>query len=93
MHSSMHSSGGNSRKRKNDSSKRGEYRSFDEVSSGMRETLVKSCAVKVIAHAAKNGGRCRHGFVKEMVDKLFQRAPFLEITRDDINNKVRSIQG
>ena len=89
----MHSSGGNSRKRKNDSSKREEYRSFDEVSSGMREALVKSCAVKVIAHAAENGGRCRHGFVKEMVDKIFQRAPFLEITRDDINNKVRSIQG
>ena len=89
----MHSSGGNSRKRKNDSNKRGEYRSFDEVSSNMRESLIKSCAEKVIAHAAENGGRCRHGFVKEMVNNLFQRAPLLEITRDDINNKVRSIQG
>jgi hypothetical protein len=89
----MHSSGGNSRKRKNDSNKRGEYRSFDEVSSDMRESLIKSCAEKVIAHAAENGGRCRHGFVKEMVNNLFQRAPLLEITRDDINNKVWSIQG
>ena len=48
----MHSSGENSRKRKNDSVKRGEYPNFDQMSSQMRETLIESCAEKVIAHAA-----------------------------------------
>ena len=89
----MHSSGENSRKRKNDSVKRGEYRNFDQMSSQMRETLIESCAEKVIAHAAENGGRCRLGFVKELVGKVSQRAPLLEITRDDINNRVRIIKG
>jgi hypothetical protein len=48
---------------------------------------------RVIDHAASNGGRCRLGFVKELVDELNQRAPLLDITRDDINNKVRIIKG
>jgi hypothetical protein len=47
----------------------------------------------VIVHAAENGGRCRLGFVKELVGKVSQRAPLLEITRDDINNRVRIIKG
>jgi hypothetical protein len=89
----MHSSGENSRKRKNDSIKRGEYRNFDQMSSQMRETLIESCAERVIAHAVENGGRCRLGFVKELVGKVSQRAPLLEITRDDINNRVRIIKG
>ena len=89
----MHSSRENSRKRKNDSDKRGEYRKFDEASSRMRDTLIQSCAERVIAHAASNGGSCRQGFVKELVDELNQRAPLLKITRDDINNKVRIIKG
>ena len=89
----MHSSGENSRKRKNDSDKRGGYRKFDEASSRMRESLIKSWVERVIDHAASNGGRCRLGFVKELVDELNQRAPLLEITRDNINNKVRIIKG
>ena len=89
----MHSSGENSRKRKNDSAKRGEYRNFDQMSSQMRDTLIESYAEKVIAHAAENGGRCRLGFVKELVGMVSQRAPLLEITRDDINNRVRIIKG
>ncbi len=89
----MHSSGENSRKRKNDSDKRGEYRKLDKASSRMRDTLIQSCAERVIAHAAGNGGSCHQGFVKELVDELNQRAPLLEITRDNINNKVRIIKG
>ena len=70
----MHSSGENSRKRKNDSVKRGD-RNFDQMSSQMRDTLIESYAEKVIAHAAENGGRCRLGFVKELVGMVSQRAP------------------
>ncbi len=55
--------------------------------------MIKSYAKKVMAHAAENGGSCRQGFVKELVDNAAQVAPLLKITRDNINNKVRSIQG
>ncbi len=90
----MHSSGENSHKRKNDSDKRGGYRRFNKASSRMRESLIKSCAERVIDHAASNGGRCRLiGSVKELVDKLNHRAPLLEITRNDITYKVRIIKG
>ena len=89
----MHSSEENSRKRKNDSNKRGEYPKFDKASSRMRDTLIQPCAERVIAHAAGNGGSCRRGFMKELVDELNQRAPLLEITCNDINNKVRIIKG
>ncbi len=80
-------------KQKNDSNRRGEHRKFDEVSSKMREFVIKSYAKKVMAHAAENGGSCHQGFVKELVDNAAQVAPLLKITRDDINNKVRNIQG
>jgi hypothetical protein len=40
----------------------------------------------VIAHAAENGGRCRLGFVKELVGNVSQRASLLEITRDNFNH-------
>ncbi len=55
--------------------------------------MIKSYAKKVMAHAAENGGSCRQGFVKELVNNAAQVAPLLKITRDDINNKVRNIQG
>jgi hypothetical protein len=82
-----------SHKQKNDSNRRGEYWKFNEVSSEMRESVIKSYAKKVMAHAAENCGSCRQGFVKELVDNGAQVAPLLKITRDDINNKVRNIQG
>jgi hypothetical protein len=63
----MHSSRENSRKCKNDSNIRGEYWKFAEASSRMRDTLIQSCAERLIAHAAGNGGSCRRGFVKELV--------------------------
>ncbi len=87
----MCSSNKKSRKQKNDSNKRGEYRKFDEVSSQMREAVIKSYAEKVIAHAAVNGGSCHPGFVKELVDKAAHVAPLLKITCDVINNRVRNI--
>jgi hypothetical protein len=71
----MHSSGENSRKRKNDSVKRGEYRNFDQMSSQMRDTLIESYAEKVIAHAAENGGRCRLGFVNPRISLSHRRPP------------------
>jgi hypothetical protein len=46
-----------------------------------------------IAHAVSNGGSCRRGFVKDLVDGAAKVAPFMRITHKDINNKVRAIQG
>jgi hypothetical protein len=88
----MHSSGENSRKRKDNSDKRGEYWKFDEFSSHIRDLVIESYARKVIAHVAVNDGSCKQGFVKNLVDVAAKVVPALEITRDDINNKVRRIQ-
>jgi hypothetical protein len=46
-----------------------------------------------MARAAENCGSCCQGFVKELVDNAAQVAPLLKITHDNINNKVRNIQG
>jgi hypothetical protein len=73
--------------------RRGEYWKFDEVSSEMRESVIKLYAKKDMAHAAENGGSCHRGFMKKLVDNAAQVAPLLKITRDDINTKVRNIQG
>ncbi len=55
--------------------------------------MIKSYAEKVIAHAALNGGSCCWGFVKHLVDGGAKVAPFMRITRNNINYKVRAIQG
>jgi hypothetical protein len=89
----MCSSKKKSHKQKNDSNRRGEYWKFDEVSSEMRESVINLYVEKVVAHAAANGGSCHQGFVKDLVDKAAQVAPLLKITRDDINNELRNIQG
>jgi hypothetical protein len=77
-----------SRKQKNDSNRRGEYQKFDEVSTQMRESMIKLDAEKVIAHAAANSRSCHPGFVKELVNKAAQIEPLLKITCNDVNNKV-----
>ncbi len=59
----------------------------------MRQPVIKSYAEQVIGHAASNGGSCRRGFVKDLFDEAAKVAPFMRITRDDINDKVRAIQG
>ena len=88
----MHSSRENSRKRKNDSDKRGEYRKFDEFSSQMRDSVIESYARKVIAHVAVNDGSCKRGFVKNLVNMAAEVVPALKITCDDINNKMSRIR-
>ncbi len=81
-------------KHKNDLNRGGGgYRKFDEFSNQMRESVIKSYAEKVIAHAAVNGRICHWGFAKDLVNKAAQVAPLLKITRNNINNKVRNIKG
>jgi hypothetical protein len=89
----MCSSKKNSCKQKNDLNTWGEYLKFDEVSSKMRESMIKLYVKKVMAHAAENGGSYHQGFAKELVNNAAQVAPLLKITHDNINNKVRNIQG
>ena len=82
-----------SHKWKNDPNKRGEYRKFGDVSNQMREPVIKSMTEKAIAHAAVNGGSCRQGFVKDLVNRAAKSSPLMKISRDNINNKVRAIEG
>jgi hypothetical protein len=89
----MMSSKKNSHKRKNDLDKRGKYQKFGDTCIQMREPVIKSYAEKVITHAASNGGSCHWGFVKDLVERDAKVAPFMRITCNDINNKVRAIQG
>jgi hypothetical protein len=84
----MQSSKENSRKNNNDLDKRGNYQQFEDRCRQMRELVIKFYAKRVIAHAASNGKSCHQGF-----DGAAQLAPFMRITRNDINNKVRAIQG
>jgi hypothetical protein len=82
-----------SRKPKNDSNRRGEYRKFYEIISQMRESVIKLYVEKVIAHATVNARICHQGFIKELVNKAAQVAPLLIIIHNDIKNKVRNIIG
>lgn len=54
--------------------------------------MIRSYAEEVIAHADANGGSCRRGFVKNMVDAAAIVASALQITRLDINNDARRIR-
>jgi hypothetical protein len=46
----------------------------------MREPVIKSNSEKAIDHAALNGGSCRRGFVKDLVDGAAQDAPHATIS-------------
>jgi hypothetical protein len=59
----------------------------------MREPVIKSMAEKVIAHAAANGGSCHWCFVKDLVNGNAKVAPSMKTTCDNIDKKVRAIQG
>jgi hypothetical protein len=65
----MQSSKENSRKHKNDLDKRGKYQKFEGTCIQIREPVIKSYA------AALNGGSCRRGFVKDLVDGAAQAVP------------------
>ena len=67
------------------------YRQFDAISTTMRAGLLKSCAESLIKNKASNGGKCKRGFVKQLVDSANEKAPGLDITRNDINNEERRL--
>ena len=76
--------------RKDDSSRtRGPYREFEEDSVQARKALIRSYAEEVIALADANGGSCRQGFVKNMIDAAAIVASALKITRLDISTMTR----
>ena len=54
--------------------------------------MIGSYAEKVIAHANANGGSCRPGFVKNLVNAAARVASALQITHLDINYDVRRIR-
>ena len=53
--------------------------------------LLKSCTQSLIKNKAANGGKCKRGFVKQLVNSANKKAPGLDITCDDINNEERRL--
>jgi len=69
-----------------------QYKAFDPVAKKLRDAAIKSLAESYLEHARANGGKCKRGFVKGLVDEARSSAQGLSITRDDINNEVKRIQ-
>ena len=69
----------------------GSYRRFDEDSTHAQKTQIKSYTL-YIAHLNKNKGKCKQGFMQELVERAAKTAPVLEINRNDIHNKVRRVE-
>jgi hypothetical protein len=71
--------------------KRGEYRTFNEISGAIRRAAIQSIVKKIIEHHDQRGAgnQCAPGFVKGLIDQVTETAPTLVITRDDVNNEVR----
>ena len=72
---------------------RGSYRKFDGPIKEARDLLIENAAKKVIDHVKGNAdGKCKRGFVKDLIDASTIAAPALKITRGDINNKVSKMR-
>ena len=69
-----------------------QYKAFDPVAKKLRDAAIKSLAESYLEHARANGGKCKRGFVKGLVDEARSSAQGLSITRDDINNEVKRTQ-
>ena len=56
------------------------------------------CCVEVvrreryIQYLDENGGKCKRGFVKSLVNKATLSTPSLEVTHNDAKNKIRKIK-
>ena len=70
------------------------YRKHDTDTKEMRKGILTSCAERYKTHIAKrradDHAGCADGFVQGLVDSCTAKAPGLNITRNDINNQLRS---
>ena len=57
-----------------------------------RDGAIRSLAEQVLRHLDENGGRCRQGFMKALIDGAASTVGILQITRDSVNNEVRRIK-
>ncbi len=70
----------------------GSYRKFDEDSTHAQKNLIKLYTTLYIAHLDKNKGKCRKGFMKELVERAAKVAGVLEINSNDIHNEARRVR-
>ena len=68
------------------------YRKFDGCAKAIRDGVLSACAKSYLQHLEENGGKCKRGFVKSLVDEAKQSAPTYGISRDDIKNEVRRLK-
>ena len=66
-----------------------EHRKFDDLTKSMREPVIKSCVDRYFKHVDDNGGSCKNGFVKGMLEDVQAMASGLNITLTDFNNALR----
>jgi len=90
--------GTRSKSRASTTNKRGPYRKFTADQKELRDGLIDNAARKIIKARATNpknqpdkAPRVPRGMYKEEADKLDKFAPALEVTQDDLENRVRAI--
>ena len=69
-----------------------QYRKFDPLSAGIRESLLKACANAYFKHIDGRGGKCQRGFMEQLLTSVANQSSALGVTRDDINNEIRRIK-
>jgi len=86
------------RPRKKKSNKRGPYRQFSKAEKDIRDALIENAAKSIIKARANNPmnkpgekPRVPRGLYKEKADGINQVTKGLEVTVNDLENKVRSI--
>ena len=80
-------------KQTNDSNKRGEYWKFDEFSIQIRDPAIKSYKKKSLLMLLQMVEAAVQASAKNWSTRLLKLHFLLKITRDNINNKMRNIQG
>jgi len=73
------------------SSARGPYRHFDGRSKFAREKLIQGYAERYLDNVEKNNGRCKYGFMGDLVREASSLTDVLQITRKDIGHEASRI--
>ena len=78
----------NKKKTQKTCSARGPYRHFDKRSKFAREKLIQGYAERYLDNVEKNNGRCKYGFMGDLVREASSLADVLQITRKDIGHEA-----
>jgi len=80
------------KKQKTSSVRPASYRKFDAGSKAIRDGVLASIVKSYATHVENNGGKCKRGFMKSLIDQAEKTVPLLGITRDDVKNEMKRIK-